>query len=123
LSSVKETKLLEATEPEEVVEETQENAGLNKALDTYRKLIEKKGGKDADPLTEKEQESLEKRISEIEGREVNSENLSIRDRKTGDVKELSFDDFLNEINAQTKGKPFTGLNLPKHLSKRPQLMV
>jgi len=57
-------------EPEEVVEETKENAGLNKALDTYRKLIEKKGGKDADPLTEKEQESLEKRISEIEGREV-----------------------------------------------------
>ena len=70
LSSVKETKLLEAPEPEEVIEETQENAGLNKALDTYRKLIEKKGGKDADPLTEKEQESLEKRISEIEGREV-----------------------------------------------------
>ncbi len=71
LSSVKKTKLLEAPEPEEVVgEETQENAGLNKALDTYRKLIEKKGGKDADPLTEKEQESLEKRINEIEGREV-----------------------------------------------------
>ncbi len=71
LSSVKKTKLLETPEPEEVVgEETQENAGLNKALDTYRKLIEKKGGKDADPLTEKEQESLEKRISEIEGREV-----------------------------------------------------
>ncbi len=70
LSSVKETKLLEAPEPEEVVEETQENAGLNKALDTYRKLIEKKGGKDADPLTEKEQESLEKKLSEIEGREV-----------------------------------------------------
>ncbi len=77
LSTVKKTKVLETPEPEEVVEEplevveeTQENAGLNKALDTYRKLIEKKGGKDADPLTEKEQESLEKRISEIEGREV-----------------------------------------------------
>jgi len=74
LSTVKETKVLETPEPEEVVEEvveeTQENAGLNKALDTYRKLIERKGGKDADPLTEKEQESLDKRISEIEGREV-----------------------------------------------------
>jgi len=69
LSTVKETKL-ETPESEEVVEVTEENAGLNKALDTYRKLIEKKGGKDADPLTEKEQESLEKRISEIEGREV-----------------------------------------------------
>ena len=79
-------------------------------------------------------ESIGKRIREAEKewiryilvigeKEVNSENLSIRDRKTGDVKELSFDDFLNEINEQTKGKPFSSLNLPKHLSKRPQLMV
>ncbi|MBA4718560.1 MAG: threonine--tRNA ligase [Nitrosopumilus sp.] len=79
-------------------------------------------------------ESIGKRIREAEKewiryilvigeKEVNSENLNIRDRKTGDVKELSFGDFLNEINKQTKGKPFTGLNLPKHLSKRPQLMV
>ncbi|MEK0336211.1 MAG: threonine--tRNA ligase [Nitrosopumilus sp.] len=79
-------------------------------------------------------ESIGKRIREAEKewiryilvigeKEVNSENLSVRDRKTGDVKELSFDDFLNEINKQTKGKPFSGLNLPKYLSKRPQLMV
>ena len=79
-------------------------------------------------------ESIGKRIREAEKewiryilvigeKEVNSENLSISDRKTGDVKELSFNDFLNEINEQTKGKPFTGLNLPKYLSKRPQLMV
>lgn len=79
-------------------------------------------------------ESIGKRIREAEKewiryilvigeKEVNSTNLSIRDRKTGDVKELSFDNFLNEINEQTKGKPFIGLNLPKHLSKRPQLMV
>ncbi len=70
LSTVKKTKVLETPEPEKVVEElevvevTEENAGLTKALETYRKLIEKKGGKDADPLTEKEQESLEKRISQ-----------------------------------------------------------
>lgn len=79
-------------------------------------------------------ESIGKRIREAEKewiryilvigeKEANSENLSIRDRKTGDVQELSFDNFLNEINEQTKGKPFTGLNLPKLLSKRPQLMV
>ncbi|MFQ5475425.1 MAG: threonine--tRNA ligase [Nitrosopumilus sp.] len=79
-------------------------------------------------------ESIGKRIREAEKdwiryilvigeKEANSENLSIRDRMTGAVKELSFDDFINEINEQTKGKPFTGLNLPKHLSKRPQLMV
>ncbi len=79
-------------------------------------------------------ESIGKRIREAEKewiryilvigeKEANSENLSIRDRTTGDVRELSFNDFLSEVNEQTKGKPFTGLNLPKHLSKRPQLMV
>ncbi len=56
-------------------------------------------------------------------KEANSENLSVRDRQTGNVKDISFDDFLTEINNQTKEKPFTGLNMPKHLSKRPQLMV
>lgn len=79
-------------------------------------------------------ESIGKRIREAEkewiryilvigAKEANSENLSIRDRQTGNIRELAFNDFLNEINEQTKGKPFTNLNLPKHLSKRPQLMV
>ena len=79
-------------------------------------------------------ESIGKRISIAEKewiryilvigeKEVNSENLSIRDRTTGKVVELSFENFLNEIKEQTKGKPFSTLNLPKHLSKRPQLMV
>ena len=79
-------------------------------------------------------ESIGKRIREAEKewiryilvigeKEKNSENLSIRDRQTGDVREIPFDDFLNEIKEQTHGKPFTGLNLPKYLSKRPQLMV
>ena len=56
-------------------------------------------------------------------KEANSENLSIRDRKTGAVRELAFDEFITEINEQTKDKPFTGLNFPKHISKRPNLMV
>jgi threonyl-tRNA synthetase len=79
-------------------------------------------------------ESIGKKIREAEKewiryilvigeKEVNSENLSIRDRQTGNVRELPFDDFLKELNEQTKGKPFTGLNLSKHLSKRPPLMV
>ena len=51
----------------EVHLEPEVNTGLNKALDTYRKIIEKNDG---EPLTEKEQENLEKRIIEIEGREV-----------------------------------------------------
>ena len=96
----------------------------------------------ADRLSEKDirvdvddrNESIGKRIREAEKewiryilvigqKEANSENLSIRDRQTGDVRELSFDHFVSEIKDQTKGKPFSGLNLPKHLSKRPQLMV
>jgi len=79
-------------------------------------------------------ESIGKRIREAEKewiqyilvigeKETNSENLSVRDRQTGNVKDISFDDFLTEIHNQTKGKPFTGLNMPRHLSKRPQLMV
>jgi len=79
-------------------------------------------------------ESIGKRIREAEKewiryilvigeKEANSENLSIRDRQTGDVRELSFDNFLNEIKEQTKDKPFTGLNFPKYISKRPNLMV
>ena len=79
-------------------------------------------------------ESIGKRIREAEKewiryilvigeKEANSENLSIRDRQTGNIRDLSFDDFIHEVNKQTKGKPFTGLNLPKHLSLRPQIMV
>ncbi|RMW40228.1 MAG: threonine--tRNA ligase [Nitrosopumilus sp.] len=79
-------------------------------------------------------ESIGKRIREAEKewiqyilvigeKEAGSENLSIRDRQTGDVREVSFDDFMKEIDEQTSGKPFTGLNQSKHLSKRPQLMV
>jgi DNA-directed RNA polymerase I, II, and III subunit RPABC2 len=60
---------VEAPEIEEVFEgDVEVNTGLNKALDTYRKLIEKNEG--LEPLTEKQQDALEKRIKEIENREV-----------------------------------------------------
>ena len=79
-------------------------------------------------------DSIGKRIREAEKewvryilvigeKEANSENLSIRDRQTGNVKELSFDDFIKEFQEQTKDKPFSGLNMPRNLSQRPQLMV
>ena len=79
-------------------------------------------------------ESIGKRIRDAEKewiryilvigeKETTSENLSIRDRQTGNVREISFDDFIAELKEQTKGKPYTGLNMPKNLSKRPQLMV
>jgi len=68
LSDVKEPELIEVPASEELDAEVEENAGLNKALDTYRKLIDRKDL--AEPLTEKEQDNLEKRIKEIETREV-----------------------------------------------------
>jgi len=68
LSNSKET-VAEVLETEKVVDsEADENTGLNKALDTYRKLIDRKDL--VEPLTEKQQENLEKRIQEIEDREV-----------------------------------------------------
>ncbi len=60
---------MSSSEDPEIVEPVIEvNTGLNKALATYRKLTE--GGKDADPLTEQQESDLEKKLSEIESREV-----------------------------------------------------
>ena len=65
LSAAEENPALESDVAES---ESAENVGLTKALDTYRKIIEKKDG--ADALTEQEQEVLEKKIQEIQDREV-----------------------------------------------------
>lgn len=76
LSDADESQLMESEQPEESIdapvdyvdEPIEENAGLSKALDTYRKLIDRKDL--VEPLTDKEQNSLEKRIKEIEEREI-----------------------------------------------------
>jgi len=67
--------LSKSEEPELVTPEVPDsdvdpNLGLNKALDTYRKLIEKNVNNPTEPLSDKEQVSLENRIKEIEEREV-----------------------------------------------------
>ena len=56
-------------------------------------------------------------------KEVSTEKFSIRDRKSGNVNELSIDDLIKEIKDQTKDKPFMKLNMNRNLSKRPQIMV
>lgn len=56
-------------------------------------------------------------------KEASAEKFSIRDRKSGNVKELTINDLINEIKEQTKGKPFMKLNMNRELSKRPQIMV
>jgi len=55
-------------------------------------------------------------------KEVNSPKLSIRDR-TGDVREVSIEDFIKEITDATSDKPISRLNSPLLLSQRPQIMV
>ncbi|UTY62292.1 MAG: DNA-directed RNA polymerase subunit K [Marine Group I thaumarchaeote] len=69
LSSAEESKVI-TPESETLETEADPNLGLNKALDTYRKLIEKNTDNPTEPLTEKEQSNLENRIKEIEEREV-----------------------------------------------------
>jgi len=79
-------------------------------------------------------ESLGKRIRQAEKewipyilvigeKEVSSENLNIRQRNAGDTLEISFKSFIELIQNQTSGKPFSKLNVPLYLSKRPQIMV
>ncbi|MFB5601855.1 MAG: DNA-directed RNA polymerase subunit K [Nitrosopumilus sp.] len=69
MSSAEESKVI-TPESETLETEADPNLGLNKALDTYRKLIEKNTDNPTEPLTEKEQSNLENRIKEIEEREV-----------------------------------------------------
>jgi threonyl-tRNA synthetase len=56
-------------------------------------------------------------------KEVNSPSLSVRDRATGDVRQLSIEDFVKEIKDVTIGKPISKLNSAILLSQRPQIMV
>ncbi|HET6458469.1 MAG TPA: threonine--tRNA ligase [Nitrosopumilaceae archaeon] len=56
-------------------------------------------------------------------KEVNAEKIGIRDRKSADAKILSIDELIKSIKEETLGKPCMRLNMNKHLSKRPQIMV
>lgn len=80
------------------------------------------------------QESLSKRIREAEtewipyilvigDKEAESTTLVIRDRKTGKQIESNIEGLIDSVRNETRDKPFLPLNLPKYLSKRPQIMV
>jgi len=79
-------------------------------------------------------ESVGKRIRESETewiqytlvigeKEINSKNLHVRDRSSGDLNEMPLEDFVSEIKNQIGDKPVAKLNQAKHVSKRPQIMV
>ena len=96
----------------------------------------------ADKLTENKirvdiderNESLGKRIRDgetdwiryilvIGEKEVNSKSLNVRDRESGVVNEIQFEDFVKDIQKSTKNKPFSKLNSNRFVSSRPQIMV
>ena len=54
-------------DPDNLDDNYENNAGLDKALETYRKVVEKDG---KESMTEDEQAKLNERIKEIENREV-----------------------------------------------------
>jgi threonyl-tRNA synthetase len=103
-------------------------------LDHCEKLAEKITSFDIRVDVDDRNESVGKSIRDAETdwipyvlvigeKEVSSEKFSIRDRKSGNVKELSIDELINEIKEQTRGKPLMKLNMNRELSKRPQIMV
>jgi threonyl-tRNA synthetase len=59
----------------------------------------------------------------IGDKEVNAAKLVVRDRNEGKQREIVLEGLINEVKAQVKDKPYLPLNLPTHLSKRPQIMV
>jgi threonyl-tRNA synthetase len=80
------------------------------------------------------QESVSKKIreSEIEwirytlvigDKETNEEGLTVRDRIEGTHRKVTLEDLANEVQVQTKDKPYLPINLPRNLSQRPQIMI
>lgn len=59
----------------------------------------------------------------IGDKEINSAKLVVRDRSEGKQREITLEELINEVKSQTKDKPYLPLNLPTHLSTRPQIMV
>src|SRR5713226_1268681 len=103
-------------------------------LDHCEKLAEKISANDIRVDVDDRNESIGKSIRDAETewiryiivigeKEVSATTLSIRDRKTGNVKNLTVDELVKGIKEETKDKPMMRLNMSRRLSKRPQIMV
>lgn len=103
-------------------------------LDYCEKLAEKISQNDIRVDLDDRNESVGKSIRDAETdwiryiivigeKEVSATKLSIRDRKTGTVKELAVDELVKEIKEETKDMPFLRMNMSRYVSKRPQIMV
>src|SRR5262245_18242345 len=56
-------------------------------------------------------------------KEINASKLIVRDRNEAKQREITLQELIDEVKSQTKDKPYLPLNLPSHLSTRPQIMV
>jgi len=75
--------------------------------------------------------TLQKRVREAEmewvpyiivvgQKEIESEVLPVRDRKTGEIRIIKLEELTSQIEEIVKNKPVKPLPLPRHVSKRPQ---
>jgi len=75
--------------------------------------------------------TMQKRIREAEmewipyiivvgEKELGTEALSVRDRKSGKIRKMTLKELIEEIKSQVRDKPFKPLPLPRLVSKRPQ---
>ena len=103
-------------------------------LEFSKDLSEKLSQKNIRVDIDDRNDSIGKRIREAEKewiryilvigeKEAGSTNLSVRDRNSSYVRNLSFDEFISEIDELTNNKPFSKLNMPLLLSKRPIIQV
>ena len=53
-------------------------------------------------------------------KEIESDVLPVRDRKTGKICKMTLEELTSEIEEIVKSKPLKSLPLPKYLSRRPQ---
>lgn len=79
-------------------------------------------------------ESVAKKIRESEtewirytlvigDKEMETGKFTVRDREQKKQREIEIQELVNEIKDQIQDKPYMPLNLPRHLSARPQIMV
>ena len=59
-------------------------------------------------------------IAVIGEKETTSDNLQIRDRASGNIRNMTLQELIEEVQGKTEGKPFQHLPLPTKLSRRPQ---
>jgi threonyl-tRNA synthetase len=53
-------------------------------------------------------------------KELDSGELPVRDRSSGEMRKIKLEELLEEIGKIAKDKPLKPLPVPKHLSRRPQ---